>query len=542
MSGGAGPPTVEQPVRPRGAHVWREPRPVVGFGLLLVLAALSAAAYLGTSQRAYGLGFPLDDSWIHQTYARNLAERGEWAFLPGQPSAGSTGPLWTAALALGRWLGLDYRLWTYGLGVLLLATAGWLCWRWLASRQPTRRGVALAGGLLVVLEWHLIWAGLSGMETLALALVVVLVLWGLDADRPGPLGIGLLIGLGIWLRPDALTLLLPAGLTAVLVKKPRPWPLVRRLVMITLGTALLLLPYLFFNHALSGEWWPSTFYAKQAEYAVMRQAPLLQRIADQLVAPLIGAGAVLAIGIVLGAWRQARSRAWARLAPLAWAGAYLTMYALRLPVTHQYGRYAMPVIPVLLVLGMEGLLGWAQPGSVHALRRIASRTWILTLAAATILYWFQGARLYARDVAIIETEMVAAARWISTQTPPESLVAAHDIGALGYFGEREILDLAGLVSPEVIPILRDEAALTDLLDRRHADYLMTFPGWYPALTLRAEPVYTTGGQFAPAAGHENMVVYRWRAGPFARAASGVLYFPQSCGGRVDHGNDRGHHR
>jgi hypothetical protein len=179
---------------------------------------------------------------------------------------------------------------------------------------------------------------------------------------------------------------------------------------------------------------------------------------------------------------------------------------------------------------------------LQMMRRVVSRVWILTVAAITIIYWVRGARAYAQDVAIIETEMVAAAHWISTQTPPESLVAAHDIGALGYFGEREILDLAGLVSPEVIPILRDESALTDLLDRRHADYLMTFPGWYPALTLRAAPVYTTGGQFAPAAGHENMVVYRWRAGPVARAAPGVLYFPQSCDGRVDHGNDRGHHR
>ena len=542
MSGEAGPLTGERTIRPKGASVWREPRPVVGFGLLLVLAGLSAAAFLGTSQRVYGLGFPLDDSWIHQTYARNLAERGEWAFLPGQPSAGSTGPLWTAALALGRWLGLDYRLWTYGLGVLLLATAGWLCWRWLASRQPTRRGVALAGGLLVVLEWHLIWAGLSGMETLALAIVVILVLWGLDADRPGPLGIGLLIGLGIWLRPDALTLLLPAGLAAVLLKRPRPWPLVRRLVLIALGTVLLLLPYLFFNHALSGEWWPSTFYAKQAEYAALRQTPFLQRLAAQLEWPLLGVGAALGIGIAIGVWRQVREGAWERLAPAIWVGAYLTAYALRLPVTYQHGRYAMPVIPVLLVLGVEGLLGWAQPGSLQLMRRVVSRVWILTVVAITIIYWVRGARAYAQDVAIIETEMVAAARWISAQTPPESLVAAHDIGALGYFGERDILDLAGLVSPEVLPILRDEAALADLLDRRHADYLMTFPGWYPALTLRAAPVYTTGGQFAPAAGHENMVVYRWRAGPFARAAPGVLYFPQSCGSRVDHGNDRGHHR
>ncbi len=51
-------------------------------------------------------GFPLDDAWIHQTYARNLALLAEWAFIPGQLSAGSTSPLWTILLAPGTWIGL----------------------------------------------------------------------------------------------------------------------------------------------------------------------------------------------------------------------------------------------------------------------------------------------------------------------------------------------------------------------------------------------------------------------------------------------------
>ena len=58
-----------------------------------VLSALSSGAYLGFSAWYYGWGFPLDDAWIHQVYARHLGQLGEWAFLPGQPSAGSTSPV-----------------------------------------------------------------------------------------------------------------------------------------------------------------------------------------------------------------------------------------------------------------------------------------------------------------------------------------------------------------------------------------------------------------------------------------------------------------
>jgi hypothetical protein len=88
---------------------------------LAILAAASAASlggYLLASALVYRVGFPLDDAWIHQTYARNLALRSEWAFLPGEPSAGSTAPLWSALLAVGHVFRRSY-VWTYLLG--------WLC-------------------------------------------------------------------------------------------------------------------------------------------------------------------------------------------------------------------------------------------------------------------------------------------------------------------------------------------------------------------------------------------------------------------------------
>jgi len=38
--------------------------------------------------------------------------------------------------------------------------------------------------------------------------------------------------------------------------------------------------------------------------------------------------------------------------------------------------------------------------------------------------------------------------WLRDNTPPDAVIAALDIGALGYASERRILDLAGLVSPD----------------------------------------------------------------------------------------------
>jgi len=138
-------------------------------GLTALALLASAALYLWTAQRTFRLGLPLDDAWIHQTYARNLVELKQWAFLPGEPSAGSTAPLWTGVLAVGYWLRVNPLLFAYAVGMAVLGLVAWLAVRWVQALVPERAGWAWTLAVLFGLEWHLVWAGLSGMETLAVA-------------------------------------------------------------------------------------------------------------------------------------------------------------------------------------------------------------------------------------------------------------------------------------------------------------------------------------------------------------------------------------
>ena len=93
--------------------------------VVIAFAALIAVLfYLITSELIFRIGFPLDDSWIHLTYARNLAEHREWAFRLGERSAGSTAPLWTVLLAIGFLIGLGPYVWTYLLGWATLTLVG----------------------------------------------------------------------------------------------------------------------------------------------------------------------------------------------------------------------------------------------------------------------------------------------------------------------------------------------------------------------------------------------------------------------------------
>jgi hypothetical protein len=57
--------------------------------------------------------------------------------------------------------------------------------------------------------------------------------------------------------------------------------------------------------------------------------------------------------------------------------------------------------------------------------------------------------------------------------------------------------------------MRDERALQVYLDQTGADYLVTFPGWYPYLVNGKQIIYMSSAAFSPALGGENMVVYLW---------------------------------
>ncbi len=471
---------------------------------ILALATVSIVGiYLAVSQFTYAIGFPLDDSWIHQTYARNLALRHEWSFLPGQPSAGSTSPLWTFLLSIGFFLPAAPYLWTYLLGGLILfavsvfaetvfrsAYAGYI------PRYPW-------AGLFFILEWHLVWASVSGMETLLHILIVTATLGLLITGSRRYLLLGLLTGISIWVRPDGLTLLGPLMLYILLVEKNTS-ARATSFFRFAIGFAALFAPYLLFNLALSGTPMPNTFYAKQAEYALR---PAFSAIVyDYLTNFFSGVSIVILPGFIQKTIRAIRRREWGVLLSVVWVLGYLLLYFLRLPA-YQHGRYLMPAMGVFFLIGLMGFYEFLPSLRTYK-TRLARVACLAAIVLFTVVFSGFGAYTYGQDVGFIESEMVVSAKWAEKNIPPGALIAAHDIGALGFFGNHTIIDLAGLISPEVIPFIRDEKKLAAFMDRRNVEYLIVFPSWYLDLPSHATPIYSTGGNFVQDPRH-NITTYRW---------------------------------
>ena len=123
---------------------------------------------------------------------------------------------------------------------------------------------------------------------------------------------------------------------------------------------------------------------------------------------------------------------------------------------------------------------------------------------------------YAKNVDNINQMHVALGHWVKENTPPGTVVALNDIGAITYISERPVVDLAGLVTPEITPSLRapeQTEQLIQFLRERGVEYVIIFPNWFPGLVERGdvlEEIHRVTLDNRTITGGETMVVYRVR--------------------------------
>jgi hypothetical protein len=156
--------------------------------------------------------------------------------------------------------------------------------------------------------------------------------------------------------------------------------------------------------------------------------------------------------------------------------------------TWHHGRYTMPLIPLQMVVAAVGahwLVGKlpARSAARFPWQPVAQMILLLLLllgGAQRLAYW---AEMLGNNTREVEEIDVALGHWLAANTPADALVAVDDIGAITFISQRQIVDMNGLVSPEVWPAVgapeglpRDQV-LTRILSAAGADYMAAFPLW-----------------------------------------------------------------
>jgi len=425
-------------------------------------------------------GFPLDDPWIHLTFARNLAEHGTFRYFPGDRAVqGSTSPLFTLLLAAGWKLSHDEKLLGHALGIG--AHAGFLALLALWARRRGLECVWVAAAVAVVaFEPRVVILAASGMET-SLFLLLVAASFAAHAGRWRTVE-GVALGLATWARPEGLLL---AAVMAIDLARSRDR---RGMLRGAAAMAAILASYAAFNRFVGGTFLPSTFAAKTAYYG---RDPRWDFITDDVVAALATWG--WAVLLPFAAWGAAATvrRAWRRAdgaaAEAGWVSGLVLAYVVLLPFAHRFERYLVPALPALAVLG------------VGAARAVSSRRAAGFAVAAAV--GLNAARVpgafveYATFCRYHLERHERAGRWLAANTPPDAVIAAHDVGALAFYSRRRVVDPVGIVLPEAARHLHDSAYLDylrELFDREGVTHLAFLRNWLDVANV--EPLFVATEQ------------------------------------------------
>ena len=560
-----GPVNVEEPP-PGGSH---DPdggvaRPTKVFGLgtgpLVLGCAALALGLFGWRQLEWTgslLGFPLDDSYIHLQFAERMATGQGLSFRDAEGLvAGSTSPLWTALLTVGftlsGWLGAPVVaiLFSKTLGVLLFAWAGVEASR-LVRLLGGRHWAAACAGVACVTTDTLVFSALSGMEVpLFVALTVRGVRCFVEEQQSAGGGRSVpwvapsifVLALACLARPEGL-LLLGLALMSRTIASLRAVGEARGVMVAAaragLLAAVLLAPVALLFWSWHGSALPTTFAVKAgAEHRLWPSARDAWRFGEVFfrVQPWL---TLLAAAGALRLLRERRS-----LLPVLWVLALPLVYSAmtapeQLVLLGNFGRYAFPLLPFVIVLGCLALdeIVRALEGdrTDRALSTSTTRvSWSVALPVLLTLValwpgwratWIGAQRAGVAAMNVAQTD-VAAAIWVQ-ENRPSARVGAQDIGALGFYTDNELVDLVGLVNPEILEFTRRQSGgdgLSEYLARRGVDHLLLFPASYggPAAVERRWPGlveirrWRTAPNVAMAA--DDLVLYRLGTGPGAANA------------------------
>ena len=477
--------------------------------LLLAASLLTLVLYL-TRERAIAgaAGFPLDDSWIHLHFARNIAEGAGFSYNPHHPVAGSTAPLWTLLLGAAARLAGASLLTAKVVGVATTISAAFLLRR-AALAWGLDGPAALTVAVLFLWAGPVAWGALSGMEVSLAALLVSGALLAQARDRSATVAI--LLSLAVLARPEAV-ILIPLFVLAGPIT-------VRRVALFAVVAAVLLTPFVLFSLVTVGSPIPSTASAKIEGGLVgwlrgVHEAAFRTWIARprEFLAAwfswLFRTHWLLPLAVLPGVVLVWRRKGWALAAPALALIVHPLAMALIAPYRDpgfQEGRYSMHLLPLaLLVLAVS--VAHVTPARRSVLLAAALAVAVILLPRASIQY--------AWGVQNINAMQVHLGRWLATHVARDAQLAVNDIGAIAYFSRRPVIDLMGLVTPEILPYRRrGEPGVIEYVQETCPDYVVVFPAWFPQLTARddmLEPIYRVRLTRNEVSGADEMVIYRFR--------------------------------
>jgi hypothetical protein len=176
--------------------------------------------------------------------------------------------------------------------------------------------------------------------------------------------------------------------------------------------------------------------------------------------------ALLALGIYAVIRAKRRELLLLALFPLIYA---VAMYVGRAP---KYQWYLTPMLFTSLLLGGAGagqLVAWGATRKADWRLRVAAAACLVAVTALAVIAGVPEVPGRIRHIRLSQENEFGLRRavgmWLRDHTPPEASVAMEAIGYQGYFSNRRVIDMAGLVTPRVIEFKASTGSNARLFER-----------------------------------------------------------------------------
>ncbi len=402
-------------------------------------------------------GHTFEDAFITFRYAENVAGGNGYVYNIGEHVYGSTTPLFTFLLAL--WVlvfpgqivfgARFYNLITSAVSVVFL----WKSFDVLAVSKEQR----IVTLLVLAVTGFLISKETEGME-MSLVLCLMSLSFHLMIMRK-TISTGVILGLLLWARVDGV--FWAGALICMEVYISR-----RVLFKMMVVAALTYLPWVIFASLYFGSPIPQAIYAKLFSFSI--NAPPLSAQIGTAISTFPFYLIIFALIGLIANWRNK----WLMILP-----AFFVFEILRLAVLKETfeARYFVPAYwagSISMSLGLYA--SWR-----HLRDRLQLPTWggilLMTLyLGISLFYTAQDAverRAYQEYVYTRSTKVIG--MWLNQNTAKDSVILLEPLGYIGYYSQRHILDEAGIVTPQMLPVRRRVLSIYYAISMLKPDYVIT---------------------------------------------------------------------
>jgi len=452
------------------------------------------------------MGVPLDDTWIHFQFADNFAKGYFYQYNPGEYTAGTTSPLYVIVLGTMSLIIKNFFLssvflssifyllsciFIYKISLIIFKDTGVLTGL-LSASGITPEYISLLTALLTAFTGRIVWSALSGMETTMFMFFCILgIYYHIKNLRSGKFSFlpPLFFSLAAASRPEGYLLfaiyLIDTAANLIKVKAFKANAL--KLFFAVMIFAIITFPYLLFSYSVSGHFFPNTFRGQGGGLSLIPNFNYLRIALIYFFRDNFITGSLYIFSVIFYIYNIKKYFRELKLLNLMflWTLLLPLVMSVLIPNWRHHVRYLIPLLPFVNLIAFYVLFRLIEMDILLRLKQVVlnKKSLLNAIILFSFIYYIVYAVALGRNTDNINSQQVKLAEWVRDNVGRNETIALNDIGAITFINKNRIIDMAGLVTPEILKYRTytwddNLDSINYLLKKNNVSYIIIYDEWF----------------------------------------------------------------